>query len=327
MHFTVPSKAFLSVKPLQTSDIPFLQQTDCLYSFDPRPLLDTCIGKHRYIVSFENSLCRSLSDKPIAVNQYALRHTAPERNRLWILPMDGDPRPSLYQRMLQQSCPTGIQSLWVAVPSRDAERWADAHSLRINYRFDDYLRYNDKIAQKEALGDLSPTWERIDPKTHAFDSREACYFKRAHGAGGYATFHASDLDGAQWPSRKHPATWYKETAVEGTPVSVQLLRDAMGRYCLFGYSEMKIIQKKQYAGALLKPVTGLPGWMIDKIRIVLKQMDGLLCGYHGFFGLDLMVKNANFWVLEANVRVTMATFAALELNERQLDALEFYRYP
>lgn len=313
-------------RDLCLKDFPFLSDKKTLYTFDPRSILDECLGKHRYIVSCENLLSNILNGQHIAVNQYAIKHTAPSRNNLLIAEISGDPRIPLYIRLKGMKMPDEISHLFVAIPHPEADNLARERNWDINFSYTDFLMYNNKIRQKELLGDLTPHWEIIDPKNYTFDEKEDCYFKREIGAGGYATFHASDLTGMRLPSRKYPARWFKETAMDGEPRSIQVFRDVSGNYTVFGYSEMKIIFKKNYAGGLMKKIDSLPMFLRDEIALALKRLDPLLAGYKGFMGLDFLVENEKLHVLEANVRVTMATFATLQLNESSREELEFYRF-
>lgn len=202
-------------KSIRIEDLPELNDRHTLYTFDPRGILDECLGKHRYIVSCENLLCQMLSNQHTATNQYAAKLPINQPNELFVIPITGDPRPSLYARMQNRILPDGIDHLYVCVPHPEADRLAEHLKLRLNYRWLDFLKYNDKIAQKNLLGDLSPKWCLFDPKTELFDEAEDCYYKRANGAGGYATFHSSNLQGLKLPSRKYPAQWFKEATVEG----------------------------------------------------------------------------------------------------------------
>ena len=313
-------------RDLCLKDFPFLSDEKTLYTFDPRSILDECLGKHRYIVSCENLLSNILNGQHIAVNQYAVKHTIPSRNQLLIAEISGDPRIPLYIRLKGMKMPDEISHLFVAIPHPEADNLARERNWDINFSYTDFLMYNNKIRQKELFGDLTPPWEIIDPKYYTFDEKEDCYFKREIGAGGYATFHASDLTGMRLPSRKYPARWFKETAMAGEPRSIQVFRDNSGDYTVFGYSEMKIIFKKNYAGGLMKKIDSLPMFLRDEIALAFERIDPLLKGYSGFMGLDFLVENEKLHVLEANVRVTMATFATLQLNESSREELEFYRF-
>ncbi|MDD4922990.1 MAG: hypothetical protein PHS30_11005, partial [Bacteroidales bacterium] len=182
-------------RDLCVSDIPMLSNKETLYSFDPRSILDECTGKHRYIVSCENLMANILKDQCIAVNQYAAKHADPARNRFLTANISGDPKISLYTRLKEMEMPGEIKNLFVAVPHPEADDLASTKGWKINYSYPDFLAYNNKIAQKELLADLTPVWEIIDPKTYLFDEKEDIYFKREFGAGGYATFHASDRTG------------------------------------------------------------------------------------------------------------------------------------
>jgi hypothetical protein len=307
-------------------DLPELNNRQTLYTFDPRSILDECLGKHRYIVSCENLLCQMLLKQHTAVNQYAAKLPHPERNDLFVVPITGDPRPSLFKRMENLVLPDGIEQIYVCVPHPEADYLAEHLNLHLNYKHADFLKYNDKIAQKTLLGDLTPAWEIIDPKTHLFVETEDCYYKRANGAGGYATFHSTDRQGMKLPSRKYPAQWFKEATVEGEPCSVQIYRTLEGEYFAFGYSEMRIIERKTYAGGLMRRIDCLNREKRDQIQDALGRIDPLLNGYNGFLGLDFMEKGYNLQFLEANVRVTMATFATLELNASDQQELSFYRF-
>ena len=313
-------------KSLRIEDLSELNDRHTLYTFDPRSILDECLGKHRYIVSCENLLCQMLQGQFTAVNQYAAKLPHPERNTAFVVPITGDPRPSMYARMQNLEFPVGIERLYACVPHPEADRLASSLNLHLNVSHTDFLRYNDKIAQKTLLGELTPNWSLIDPKTYLFEETEDCFFKRANGAGGYATFHSSDRQGMQLPSRKYPAVWYKEETVEGEPRSVQLYKTLEGEYVVFGYSEMRIIDRKTYAGGLMRRIQALSLEKREQIHEALNRLDTLLNGYVGFLGLDFMENEQTIQVLEANVRVTMATFATLELNASDQEELSFYRF-
>jgi hypothetical protein len=311
---------------LRIEDLPELNREGTLYTFDPRSILDECLGKHRYIVSCENLPFQMLQGQHVAVNQYASKLPRPHRNKAFVVPITGDPRPSMYNRMATLDIPVGIDGLYVCVPHPEADQLAADLNLRLNHPYSDFVRYNDKIVQKTLLGDLTPEWSRIDPKNHPFNEDSACYYKRALGAGGYATFHHSDRSGMKLPSRKYPAEWYREVEVVGEPRSVQVYRSQDGSCTVFGYSEMRILDRKTYAGGLMRRVTVLDKDKRAFIREALHRLNPMLEGYQGFLGLDFMETEREIHVLEANVRVTMATFATLDLNAGNQDQQPFYRF-
>jgi hypothetical protein len=311
---------------LRVEDLDELNAAGTLYTFDPRGILDECLGKHRYIVSCENLPFQMLQGQRTAVNQYAAKLPQPHRNQAFVVPITGDPRPSMYHRMATQDIPVGIDALYVCVPHPEADQLAADLNLRLNRPYSDFVRYNDKITQKTLLGDLTPEWSRIDPKNHPFEEDSACYFKRSLGAGGYATFHHSDRSGMKLPSRKYPAEWYREVEVEGEPRSVQVYRSKEDGYTVFGYSEMRILERKTYAGGLMRRIAVLNGRQRDSIQETLERLNPLLEGYRGFLGLDFMESDRRIQILEANVRVTMATFATLELNASDKEQHAFYRF-
>jgi hypothetical protein len=321
-----PSDFNVDFQNLRVKDLPFLNDPETLYTFDPRSMLDECLGKHRYIVSCENLLSQLLRHQHIAVNQYALKHTTSDRNHLFIAEISGDPRIPLYTRLRGKALPPEIRRLYVAVPHPEADLLASENGLEINYCYADYLKYNNKIQQKERWGDLTPPWKIIDPKTFCFDENADCYYKRENGSGGYATFHASDLQGMKMPSNKYPSRWYMEKTVHGEPNSVQIYRDTEGNYTIFGYSFMKIISRKNYAGGLMRKTDSIPDFVRKGVTLALNRLHPLLEGYSGFMGLDFIENGEYLQVLEANVRVTMATFATLQLHESGQQELAFYRF-
>lgn len=311
---------------LCVKDIPILSNPETLYTFDPRSILDECLGKHRYLVSCENLLTNILYKQQVVVNQYAIKHGDPDRNNWWTAFITGDPRIPLYIRMNDLTLPDSIKNLFVAVPHPEADKLAMEKGWNINFTYPDFLTYNNKISQKELLGNLTPDWELIDPKVYVFNELDDCYFKRDLGAGGYATFHSSDLTGMKLPSRKYPSRWFKEATQQGDPRSVQIVRHGPGSYTVFGYSDMKIVAKKNYAGGLMKRTDCLTNMHRDFISSALERLDSLFKGYTGFMGLDFLEQTDRLFFLEANVRVTMATFATLQLNESSGEQLEFYRF-
>ncbi|MDP4276338.1 MAG: ATP-grasp domain-containing protein [Bacteroidota bacterium] len=311
---------------LRLADLPLLSDKETLYTFDPRSLLDECLGKHRYIVSCENQLTNSLAGQHIAVNQYAVKHTDPSRNKLLTVAISEDPRISLYKRLANTAIPAAIKRLFVAVPHPEADSLACQKGWDINYPYSDFLAYNNKISQKERLGDLTPAWAIIDPASDNLESSEAYYIKRAIGAGGFATFHTSDLTGMKQAIQAYPSKWYKEKAIEGAPRSVQLFRNGPKDYTLFGYSEMKIRFQKNYAGGLMKKINNLPDYLNENLACALFRLDPLFGDYTGFLGLDFIEADKKMFILEANVRTTMATFATLQLNESHREELEFFHF-
>jgi hypothetical protein len=311
---------------LTIEELPELNDRHTLYTFDPRSILDECLGKHRYIVSCENLLSQMLQGQHIAVNQYAVKLPHPERNELFVVPITGDPRPSLYKRMQELVLPDEIEQMYVCVPHPEADALAKTLNLHLNCCHADFVDFNNKIVQKTLLGDLTPHWQTINPKTHSFDDAEDCYYKRASGAGGYATFHSSNRQHMKLPSRKYPANWYKEATVEGEPHSVQLYKTLNSEYIVFGYSEMRIIDRKTYAGGLMRRIAYLNSEKRNQIEEAIHRLNPLLRNYHGFLGLDFIENGNNIQVLEANVRVTMATFATLELNASDQNEVPFYRF-
>jgi hypothetical protein len=311
---------------ISSSEIPVLQDQKTLYTFDPRSIFDECLGKHRTIVSCENMLTNVLKDQNVAVNQYAIKHTDPNRNRMLVAQITGDPRISLYRRLRSLILPDEIKRLYVAIPHPEADQIALEKNWSINCSYPDFLAYNNKIEQKKLLGDMTPTWKIIDPKAYLFDGKENYYFKRKIGAGGYATFHVSDRSGMELAIQKYPARWFREVTAEGEPRSLQILRYCPGKYIIFGYSEMKIQSKKNYAGGIMKKVAYLPEFLKEEIGCALERLDPLFKNYSGFMGLDFLENGRKMQVLEANVRVTMATFATLRLNESTEQELEFYHF-
>jgi hypothetical protein len=316
----------LSYKNLIIKDIPELNNRETLYTFDPRSMLDECIGKHRYIVSCENLLTNMLTGQHIAVNQYAIKHTDSSRNQLIIAKISEDPRISIYQRLENITKPAEIKNLYVAVPHPEADDLASNMNWEINYNYKDFLDFNNKISQKHLLGDLTPEWEIIDLSSHKFIENEDVFYKREIGAGGFATFHSSDMSGFKEACIKNPVRWFIEKPIDGEPCSVQIYRYKQGQYTVFGHSLMNILHRRRYGGGLMKKTDTIDNRVKITVNEALKQLDSLLKDYTGFMGLDYIVNENQVLILEANIRATMATFATLQLNESDKEQIEFYRF-
>lgn len=316
----------LSYYNLILKDLAVLSDYETLYTFDPRSIIDECIGKHRFIVSCENLLSFILTGQHIAVNQYALKNNKSSRNLLSIAKISEDPRISLYKRLEAISKPAEIKKLYVAVPHPDADSLATSMGWEINYSYNDFLVFNNKISQKHLLGDLTPKWEIIDPEDHIFIDNEDVYYKREIGAGGYATLHSSDMSGFKEACIKNPVRWYKEEAIGGEPCSVQIYRHKQWQYTVFGHTTMNIRNKSLYAGGLIKKTDSIDDNIKSIVKETLKRLDPLLADYTGFMGLDYIVSENQILILEANIRATMATFATLQLNESNKEQTEFNRF-
>lgn len=331
METSDKDKPDITCRELTASGIQELNDNDTLYSIDFRNIHEKNI-RHKHAVFCENMISNVLQNKYVCVNQYATRNGNKNNNKLIVAEIGGNPGISIYKRLAETILPVNIKKLYTSIPHPDADEFCLKKELKNSYPYADYLRFNNKIKQKELLRNLTPEWNIISVEKikklitgeNNYSEKEF-YIKMNFGAGGYNVYHCSELKNMNVQTLNKYILWYKETAVEGTPKSVQIYRKSSGEYILFGFTEMKIINKKSYAGARIKKISLLSPAILPQIEAALKRLDCMLNNYQGFMGIDFIENENKIWVLEANVRVSMATFATLKLNETNKDYMNFYR--
>ncbi|MFW0837944.1 MAG: ATP-grasp domain-containing protein [Candidatus Komeilibacteria bacterium] len=303
---------------LKPNDITFLNESDVLYSLDFRVLSENIDYKIPTMWKYENILPWILSGRNVVVNENYTALEYPNKNSFVVTKKTKDPRVSIYERMSKGLMGDNIKKLWVAVPHPDADIFCKENKLKINYNYDSYLKYNNKIEQKKLLGNASPNWKLIS----SFDEIKGLqkkyttgYIKRKFGSGGYTVFELNKLDHNFSKLFKESSNeWYFEEEVKGKAYSIQCVKDGKN-VTVFGFSEQIIEGHKFYSGSKILSLDLLNIKLFNQVKKALSRFGEFLADYNGLFGLDFIIdKNNKVFILEANIRITAVTISTLLFN-------------
>ena len=311
-----------STAKLTVNDVAELNNANTLYIVDFRATGESLSHEIDSMFIYENLSQWLLRTSPISSNgYYAVNSAQLQRGDLGstalVAPPAAQPSASVIARLPHH--PAAVHSLWAGIPHPAIDTYAHANNLTVNYTYPNFLHYNNKLAQKHALGSLSPDYFAITAQAdldRALSMQHGGFIKSAIGAGGFSVYNiatsaATIRSNAQRIIHGEHA-WYYEAHASGTPHSVQIYKQG-SHYTLFGYAKQHI-EGTQYTGARLLPIDALPVSVATAAEATCKQMDEFLSGYNGFFGIDIMVDGSAVTVLELNVRLTATTIPTLLAN-------------
>lgn len=311
----------IQIKAIQPSDIDFLQRKYTLYTIDFRAIGEALNMEIVDMWKYENLLPWILADQNVVVNE---RHSDIfYRHSNTFLTAQTAPKAStsIYKRMTAINLPESIQSLWTAIPHPDADRFCEERNIRNSTSYTDFLRRNDKLAQKRLLLEQTPKWALVGKNDLTAKTWSKGFFKRQYGSGGFTIFTIDEVlsDGNARGMFDDPkALWFYEEFASGFPCSIQCLRsDSLGTV-IFGFSKQKIAEGKHYYGSDLQEMNELSIDVSNQLMQAIEKLDPLLDDYEGFFGIDFMLDGSIVSILEANIRLTAATIPTLLKNEYHL---------
>lgn len=317
------------LSPLKSKDLPFLKQSATLYSSDFRAASESLAYTIPAMWKYENLLLWILDNQLVAVNDHYAEIQYPHTNNCVTAPRPEDARTPVLSRLQWDSLPY-IQSLWAAVPHPDTDTLARQHNLILNYSYEAFLKKNDKIQQKKLLGTTTPPWKEIQNTTeleHALGEKKTGFVKRQHGSGGYAIFPINQLNrSSEFQALvKQGGKWFFEALVSGIPFSIQCVRFAHeDRIVIFGYTKQHIAEGKHFTGSSLLPLSTLSDTILRQLKQGIQQLQPLLEDYEGFFGIDFIAaEDEKVHILEANIRMTVATIPTLLFNLTGCTQAEF----
>lgn len=319
----------ITIKALRPGDIDFLQRANALYSVDFRAIGESFDMEIIDMWKYENLMPWVVSDKHASSNELSKLLKYDNTNVLIEVPMAEKATKSVFERLSSKQLPAGINELWTAIPHPEADRLCAEKNLKINYSYADFLKFNDKIHQKELFGDQTPKWNKVSEADLDGGYLERnVYFKRQFGSGGYTLHRSAEFSDVEGMKGKlfedGTSLWFAEDTVKGTPSSIQVAKSASLGTVIFGYSQQKIIDNKHFAGSDMMGVGLLTPEMIAQLESALEKLNGLLADYEGFFGIDFMLDGSKIHILEANVRLTAATIPTLIMNEHGRDRAEYF---
>ncbi len=306
------------VKNLKPKEISFLQLKNTLYVSDLRAIGESMEYEIPSMWKYENLLPWILIDKDVAINENGLDLKYIFNNRLLVMPTGNSAKKSIFEKLASRSLPS-IRRIWVAVPHPAADEFAEKHNLKLNYSYSEFLDKNDKFKQKKLLARLTPKWKIIDSYgTFEKLTAKRGFVKRRHGSGGYTVF---DINLAKRDANflklfnQNPGDWFFEEFVEGKPHSIQCLVENNKDITIFGFSEQKILNAKNFFGSDIIPLKNLQKSILLQLSKGIIKLKPLLNNYKGFFGIDFIIDKKNkVYILEANIRLTAATIPTLLTN-------------
>lgn len=310
-----------SIAKLTVDSIKELNRDDTLYVVDFRATGETLTHEINSMFIYENlSQWLSSTNSDVSGGIYVVNSYDIEKNdmdgRLLVASPASHPSKSIIDRA--KNLPEGISRVWTGVPHPAIDKRAEPLGLAVNYDYADFLRYNNKLSQKRLLGDVSPDFFEIKNQADLDKAMalKSGYIKSSIGAGGFSVLNvSSELDKIQQKTDlilNSDVTWYYENVASGVAQSVQIYKTG-GSYTLFGYAE-QYIDGTMYVGARLLDINEISADIVSSIQIACERVDGFLCNYEGFFGIDVMVDGSKVSVLELNIRLTATTIPTLLAN-------------
>lgn len=311
-----------NIAKLTVGSIEELNSTGTLYVVDFRATGESLEHEIHSMFTYENLsqwLCSTDDDKPkgvYLVNTAHLQRSDISASNLVIAEPASKPSLSIMQRA--GSIPGGVSRVWAGIPHPSIDAYAHTSGITLNYQYSDFLLYNNKLSQKELLGDFSPEYFEIKDKADLEKALElkTGYIKASLGAGGFSVFsvseHAEKIRAKSDAILASETPWYYEATATGKPYSVQIYKNK-GNYTLFGYAQ-QYIEGTNYIGAKLLDIDDLGDDLTKFLQETCERVDPLIRDYDGFFGIDIMVDKDVVSVLELNMRLTATTIPTLLAN-------------
>ena len=320
-----------SVSSLTVDDIAEINNNDTLHIVDFRATGESLQHEIASMFIYENlsqwipSMCDAKNRGMYAVNTRSL-----QRDDLDGSILIAEPGAKMSQSVISRiaNIPERIKKIWVAVPHPDYDRYSSENDLSINYTYDDFLRFNNKLTQKKLLQDFTPDYfDIINTKDlqRALEMRSG-FVKSSLGAGGFSVLDvkkaAENIKRLEDEIVLGDTRWYYESMAKGTPYSVQIYKKD-NSYILFGYAE-QYVEGTNYFGAKLLDIKAIGSQLHDLVNEACKKVHPLIKDYTGFFGIDMMIDTDTISILELNMRLTANTIPTLLANAT--DSHEFAEY-
>jgi len=294
-------------KRLKTTDISLLNQTDSLYSLDFRATGEQLDYEIPAMWKYENILTTIVSGMNVTVNEDYQQLTNKKENTYCVAHKDKD-KPSVPVIDRLNVFDTNIKNVINFIPHPSFDSYAQTHKLNLFYKYEDFLKYNNKVAQKNLLDTLTPKWGMLENMDKEVVSEN--YVKGMLGSGGYKVFAPTTFPEDLFK----PDMWYYEEPIDGVSMSVQIIKEK-DTYTVFGLTKQLIEEKKYFVGAEILPLTNsLTDKLKDFIENSLISLDSLIQDYEGFLGIDFVEGIDDFKFLEGNIRLTAMTIPTLFVN-------------
>ncbi len=309
---------------LSSNSIEELSREKTLYISDFRSLGESFEYEIESMWKYENLLPWITKKGFCTVNESSQNLLYPSNNSLRLLKCEQGKQPSIsiIKRLKEKEhILSQINSIWTAVPHPEIDEIARKYNIQLNYKYSDFIVYNDKISVKKMMGELSPSWHQItDLKMLTEDFKSGKYIiKRSIGAGGYTTFLPNSKEIPQKLFSlfsNNNFSWYAEEIIDSIPMSIQCYKKD-NTITVFGYSRQIMGNEVEFIGAEFLKLEALTNDkdLYNNITETFSRLSAFLSNYNGFFGIDFFYDSQkNFYFLEINARMTALTIPFLLHN-------------
>jgi len=301
----------INLKKQTSKDIDLLSRKDSIFVLDFRATGEALNYEIPAMWKYENLLTHILNNQTVVVNEdYKELDLIVENNYLVASKTKDKPSKSVLSRIEKDKL-SEFKSIINFIPHPDFDKYAKESNTEIFYKFDDFLKFNNKVDQKKQLDNLTPKWDFLD---NSDDKRiKTHYVKASVGSGGYKVFSPGTFDTQVFED----ASWYLEEKCDGEPMSAQILKEGFN-YTVFGLTKQKVEEDRYFIGAeVISLKENLNTDLKTFLEDVIERLSKLLDSYEGFWGIDFIETSENkYSFLEANIRLTAMTIPTLVVNER-----------
>lgn len=306
-------------KPLNINEIKFLSSPHTLFVCDFRATGESLEYDIPAMWKYENLLAHIVDSGTVLCNEdiSELQFVNSNQHRI-ILAKSDDSKISLISKLDNNTNKPSFAQIWTAVPHPDIDTYSRENNIPVQYSYEDFLRFNNKIHQKKLCTAVTPEWIEIENNEHynkvlqenVFESK-IYFLKRSIGSGGYCIWETEDKTNID-----NEYAYFVEKKVEGIASSVQICSIGNDNI-IFAYSHQLNSNNKEFCGGKILDLKELPAYCLDAINHIIQQLqNGLLNNYQGFWGIDFIDDKTaqKCWFLEANVRLTALTVPSLLKN-------------
>ena len=154
MNATKSDYYTFSISKLTIDSVEELNRDDTLYVVDFRATGETLTHDINSMFIYENlSQWLGTTDENKLKGMYVVNSQDIERTdmsaRILVAPPGPSPSESLISRV--EEMPANISRIWSGVPHPSIDERTVQLGLKNNYKYEDFLRYNDKLSQKRHL--------------------------------------------------------------------------------------------------------------------------------------------------------------------------------
>lgn len=142
--------------PISFKDIQALHDPQTLYVMDYRAISESMEYDIPAMRKYENILPRISPDQYVTVNEDFSSIVYDNPFSSVIVPKGISPKQSIASRLYACSLPQNIQRVYAPIPHPELDIYCKENNLFLQYAYDDFKLFNNKITQKKLVGDATP---------------------------------------------------------------------------------------------------------------------------------------------------------------------------